>query len=70
MFPLRCLSLVLLSILVVVIHCDDETLIEMKSDKLNVEETTEMEEGITEGEVGKVLMKLLEKKKKKNVAKT
>lgn len=40
MFPLRCLSILLLS--VVFIHCDEETtetLIEMKDDKLSDEET-------------------------------
>lgn len=42
MFPLRCLSLLLLG--VVAFHCDDEateTLIEMKGDKLKDEQTTE-----------------------------
>lgn len=44
MFPLRCLSLVLLSALA--IHCNDEaseTLIEMKGDKLKDEQITEIE---------------------------
>jgi hypothetical protein len=43
MFPLRCLS-VLLLLSFVLIHCETtETLIEMKGDKLKDEETTEME---------------------------
>lgn len=52
MLPLRCLSLLLLS--VVVIHCDEttETLIEMKGDKLDGEETTESS-GVVEDEDGR-----------------
>lgn len=55
MFPLRCLSLLLFS--AVVIHCNDvatETLIEMKGDKLGDEQTTESErvkeKGVAVGE--------------------
>jgi hypothetical protein len=48
MLPLRCLSLLLFSVVVLSVHCDEEettteTLIEMKGDKLDVEETTETE---------------------------
>lgn len=50
MLPLRCLSLLLLS--VVVIHCDEttETLIEMKGDKLDEQETTESERVVEDGD--------------------
>lgn len=50
MLPLRCLSLLLLS--AVVIYCDEEatqTLIEMKGDKLD-DETTEMEQVVVDND--------------------
>lgn len=52
MFPLRCLLLLLFS--AVVINCSNEateTLIEMKDDKLDVEETT-VPEGVVAEEDG------------------
>lgn len=51
MFPLRCLSLLLLGSALV--HCEDvaaETLIEMKVDKLEEEKTTEAELVVENGE--------------------
>lgn len=67
MLPLSCLSLILLIVSPVVIRCDDEatteTLIEMKGDKLDVEETTETAETTeTENEATETLIEMISDK--------